>query len=126
MAPNACTDEHQVISWDDKRRTCVDDMQRGAHEAEGLHPNINKDVDHEDDTSVVHGMRRTVNELESKMQGEHGKMKEPRLDEKLRIVGLNAEEKPMKMWLVVKYALFTKTFLKAVHLTALVTHNTDL
>ena len=95
MAPNACTDEHEVISWVDKRRACVDDMQRGAHEADGLHPNVNRDVDHEDDTSVVHGMRRTVNELESKMQGEQGKMKEPRLDEKLSIVGLNAEEKPM-------------------------------
>jgi len=34
MAPNACTDEHPVISWDDKRRACVDDMQRGAHEAD--------------------------------------------------------------------------------------------
>jgi len=95
MAPNACTVGHQVISWDDKRRACVDDMQRGAHEADGLHPNVNRDVDHEDDTSVVHGMRRTVDELESKMQGEQGKMKEPRLDEKLSIVGLNAEEKPM-------------------------------
>ena len=95
MAPNACTDEHEVISWDDKRRACVDDMQPGTHKADGLHPNGNRDVDHEDDTSVVHGMRRSVIELELKMQGEQAKSKEPRPDEKLSIVGLNAEEKPM-------------------------------
>ena len=88
MAPNACTDEHEVISWDDKRRACVDDMQPGAHEADGLHPNGNRDVDHEDDTSVVHGMPRAVNELESKMQGEQGRMNEPQLDEKLSIIKL--------------------------------------
>jgi len=40
-------------------------------------------------------MHRSVIELVSKMQGEQGKMKEPRLDEKLSIVGLIAEEKPM-------------------------------
>ena len=96
MVPNASTDEHQLVLWDDKRCICVDHMKRGIHQADSLHPNANKDVYYEDDKSVKHDMRTIVNELHLKMQGVHGNMNEPRLVEKITTDGHNAKEKFVK------------------------------